>query len=143
MKQLTGIFMGLLVAAVVMAFGTGAVMAQEKAKAEKSKAAPVEEKTKAAKTKGQSATKVLFENDKFRVVETRAKPGEMNEMKERSDRVNYSFNAGKSRIHYPDGKTEEVEFKAGDVRFRKAGKSQSENIGKTETHNLVITTVKK
>jgi len=60
-------------------------------------------------------------------------------MKARSDRVIYSFNAGKSRIHYPDGKTEDVEFKAGEVRFRKADKSQSENIGKTETRNLVIT----
>ena len=60
-------------------------------------------------------------------------------MKARSDRVIYSFNAGKQRIRYSDGKTEEVEFKAGDLRFRKADKSQSENIGKTETHNLVIT----
>jgi hypothetical protein len=83
---------------------------------------------------------VLFENEKFRVVETRAKPGEKNEMKARSDRVIYSFNAGKSRVYYPDGKTEDVEFKAGEVRFRKADKSQSENnIGKTENRNLVIT----
>ena len=85
-------------------------------------------------------TKVLFENEKFRVVETRAKPGEKNEMKMRQDRVVYSFNPGKSRVHYPDGKTEDVSFKAGEVRFRKAEKSQSENTGKTENHNLVITT---
>ena len=89
--------------------------------------------------KGQSVTKVLLENEKYRVVQTRSKPGQKNEMKARSDRVIYSFNAGKSRIHYPDGKTEDVEFKAGEVRFRKADKSQSENIGKTETRNLVIT----
>ena len=134
MKHLTDIFMGLLVAMVMMAFTTEAVMAQEKAKAEKSKAAPAEEKMKA-----ETMTKVLFENDKFRVVETRAKPGQKNEMKARSDRVIYSFNAGKSRTHYADGKTEDSEFKAGEVRFRKAAKSQSENIGKTETRNLVIT----
>jgi hypothetical protein len=59
-------------------------------------------------------------------------------MKARSDRVIYSVNAGKQRVRWADGKTEEVEFKAGDVRFRKADTSQSENIGKTETHNLVI-----
>ena len=143
MKYFTRIFMGLLVATVMLALTSGTVMAQEKAKAEKSKAAPAEEKAKAEKTKGQSTTKVLFENEKYRVVETRSKPGQKNEMKARQDRVIYSFNAGKSRVHYPDGKTEDVSFKAGEVRFRKADKTQSENTGKTENHNLVIINVTK
>jgi hypothetical protein len=139
MKYLTGILMGLLVATLMLAFTAKTVIAQEKAKAEKAKPAPMEEKAKAEKTKGQSATKVLFENEKYRVVETRSKPGQKNEMKARQDRVIYSFNAGKGRVHYPDGKTEDVEYKAGEVRFRKAGTSQTENIGKAETRNLVIT----
>jgi hypothetical protein len=134
MNHLTGLITGLLLATLMLVFTAKTVMAQEKAKA-----APAEEKAKAEKTKGQSMTKVLLDNEKYRVVETRAKPGEKNEMKARSDRVIYSFNAGKSRVHHPDGKTEDVEFKAGEVRFRKADKTQSENIGKTETHNLVIT----
>ena len=121
----------------MLAFTTKTVIAQEKAKADKAKPAPADEKAKA-----ETATKVLFENEKFRVVETRAKPGQKNEMKERPDRVIYSFNAGKSRVHYPDGKTEEVEFKAGGVRYRKADKIQSENIGKTEARNLVISAKK-
>jgi uncharacterized protein (DUF2147 family) len=137
MKSWTSIFTVLLVAMVTLAFTARTVLAQEKAKAEKAKPAPAEQK--AEKTKGQSATKVLFENEKYRVVETRSQPGQKNEMKARSDRVIYSFNAGKSRVYYPDGKTEDVEFKAGEVRFRKADKSQSENIGKTENRNLVIT----
>ena len=131
MKSLMRVFIPLLIITVMLAFTTGAVVAQEKAK---------EEKSKAAKTRGESATKVLFENEKYRVVETRSKPGEMNEMKERKDRVIYSFNPGKSRVHYADGKTEDVSFKAGEVRFRKADKSQSENTGKTENRNLVVTT---
>jgi uncharacterized RmlC-like cupin family protein len=134
MKYLPQILTGFLVATWLSIFATGAVMAQEKAKA-----ATAAEKTKQEQTKGQSTTKVRLDNEKFRVVETWAKPGEKNEMKARSDRVIYSVNAGKQRIHYSDGKTEEVEFKAGDVRYRKAETSQSENIGKTETHNLVIT----
>lgn len=137
MRYLTGIFMGLLIATVMLAFTAQSVVAQEKAKADKAKPAPTEQKEKA--TKGQSATKVLFENEKYRVVETRSKPGQKNEMKARQDRVIYSFNAGKSRVHYPDGKTEDVEFKAGEVRFRKAGTSQTENTGKSENRNLVIT----
>jgi hypothetical protein len=137
MKSWTSLFTGFLIAIAMLAFTAGAVMAQEKAKAEKAKPGPAEQK--AEKTKGQSATKVLFENEKYRVVETRSKPGEKNEMKARQDRVIYSFNAGKSRVHYPDGKTEDVVFKAGEVRFRKAGTSQTENSGKTENRNLVIT----
>jgi len=139
MKYLPKVLTGFFVAMWVSTFATGAVRAQEKAKAEKAKSEATAEKTKQEQTKGQSTTKVRLDNDKFRVVETWAKPGEKNEMKARSDRVIYSFNAGKQRIRYSDGKTEEVEFKAGDVRFRKADKSQAENIGKTETHNLVIT----
>ena len=65
MKYFTRIFMGFLVATVMLAFTTKTVMAQEKAKA-----APAEEKAKAEKSKGQSTTKVLFENEKYRVVET-------------------------------------------------------------------------
>jgi hypothetical protein len=133
MKHLQ-ILTGLFIATWLSPCAIGAVMAQEKAKS-----ATAAEQTKQEQMKGQSTTKVRLDNEKFRVVETWAKPGEKNEMKARSDRVIYSFNSGKQRIRYSDGKTEEVEFKAGDVRYRKADKSQSENIGKTETHNLVIT----
>ena len=127
---------GFLVAVLLSVFATGTAMAQEKA--EKAKSTTGAEKTKQDQTKGQQTSKVRLDNEKFRVVETWAKPGEKNEMKARSDRVIYSVNAGKQRVRWGDGKTEEVEFKAGDVRFRKADTSQSENIGKTETHNLVI-----
>jgi uncharacterized protein (DUF2147 family) len=139
MKYLPKVLTGFFVATWLSTFAAGGVMAQEKANADKAKSETTAEKTKQEQTKGQSTTKVRLDNEKFRVVETWAKPGEKNEMKARSDRVIYSFNAGKQRIRYSDGKTEEVEFKAGDVRFRKADKSQAENIGKTETHNLVIT----
>ena len=127
---------GFFVAVLLSVFATGTAMAQEKA--EKAKSTTGAEKTKQDQTKGQQTSKVRLDNEKFRVVETWAKPGEKNEMKARSDRVIYSVNAGKQRVRWGDGKTEEVEFKAGDVRFRKADTSQSENIGKTETHNLVI-----
>jgi hypothetical protein len=127
---------GFFVAVLLSVFATGTAMAQETA--EKAKSTTGAEKTKQDQTKGQQTSKVRLDNEKFRVVETWAKPGEKNEMKARSDRVIYSVNAGKQRVRWADGKTEEVEFKAGDVRFRKADTSQSENIGKTETHNLVI-----
>ena len=132
MKYFTRIFMGLLVVTVMMAFSTGAVMAQEKAKAEKTKAAPAKE-TKAP------APIVLFENEKVRVTEGRIKPGEKNPMMMRSDRVNVAIKASKTRVHYPDGKTEDRDRKAGSVQFNKAGTSSTENIGKTETHSVIVT----
>ena len=113
-------------ATFLLSFTAMAVMAQEKAKAEKAKT------TQELKAKERGPAPVLFENDKVRVVDVRTKP------QERSDRVIYHFNAGKTRVHYPDGKTEEREFKAGSVEFRKRDTTSSENIGKAENHNLVI-----
>jgi hypothetical protein len=132
MKHLSHLLAGILVLTVMLAFATKAVLAQEKAKAEKPK---IEQETK---EKVRAPAPVLFENERVRVVETRTKPGEKNAMQDRPDRVTYRFNAGKQRVHYPDGKTEDSEFKAGSVVFRKRGTSSTENIGKTETHNLVI-----
>jgi len=121
-----------VVAILMFAFTTKAVMAQEKAKAEKEKTAPSKE------TKAQAAN-VLFENERVRVVQPQPlKPGEKNEMKMRSDRVNVAIKAGKVRVHYSDGKKEDFDLKPGSARFLKAGTTQTENIGKTETQSVVI-----
>lgn len=91
-----------------------------------------------AQEKGNQTTKLLVDNEKYRVNETRAKPGQKNSMTKRPDRIVVSFNAGKQRVTCADGKTEERELKAASVEFRKADHCQAENIGTTETHNLVI-----
>jgi hypothetical protein len=116
-KTLTHLFIGVLVATFMLATSTAA-LAQEK------KAEPA---------------KVLLENEKVRVVESRIKPGEKNEMKMRKDRVIVPLKAAKIRTHWADGKTEDSEYKVGEVIFRKQGKSQAENIGKTETRSIVVT----
>ena len=121
-----------MAAILMLAFSAKTGMAQEKAKAEKTKTAPAKE------TKAQAAN-VLFENERVRVVEPRPlKPGAKNEMKMRGDRVNVAIKAAKVRVHYSDGKKEDFDLKAGSVRFSKAGTTQTENIGKTETRNVVI-----
>jgi beta-alanine degradation protein BauB len=133
MKQLPlpRLLIGLLGATCMMSLAATVVMAQEKTKAEKAKTAPAKE------TKAQGAN-VLFEDERVRVVETRMKPGEKNEMKMRGDRVNVSINPAKQRVHYPDGKKEDFDLKAGSVRFNKAGTSSTENIGNTETHTVIV-----
>ena len=91
-----------------------------------------------AQEKGNQTTKLLVDNDKYRVNETRAKPGEKNNMSKRPDRVIVHLSAGKQKLTCTDGKSEEREFKPGTVEYRKADECQSVNIGTTETHNLVI-----
>ena len=132
MKHLNDIFMGLLVATVMLAFTTKAVMAQEKAKA-----APAQEKMKAELTKGANAT-VLLENDRVKVSEIRSKPGNKSEMKERPDRVRYVIKGGEFKVTYPDGKTADDKLKAGEAVFLKKDKSARENVGKTEAHWIGI-----
>lgn len=91
-----------------------------------------------APEKGTQKNQLLIDNDKYRVNETRGKPGERNNMRQRPDRIVVHLNAGKQRVTCSDGKTEERELKAGTVEFRKADTCQAVNIGSTETRNLVI-----
>src|SRR5215475_648818 len=107
MKYLPKVLTGFFVAMWLSTFAAGAVMAQEKTKAEKAK---TEQQLKA---KERAPAPVVFENDRVRVVESRTKPGERNPMQDRPDRVVYHFNNGKQRIHYPDGKTEDVRIQDG------------------------------
>ena len=124
-----------MVATLMLAFTTKAVMAQEKAQMEKAKAAPAEEKMKAEKAKkGEPTVKVLLENERVRVSEVWYKPGDKGEMKERPDIVVYYIKGGEFKRHYPDGKTEDYKRKAGEVSFRKKDKAATENVGKTEAH---------
>jgi len=128
-----------MAATLMLAFTITAVMAQEKAKAEKAKMAPAEEKMKAEKAKkGEPTTKVLLENERVRVSDTRYKPGDKGEMKERPDRVRYVIKGGEFKRHYPDGKTEDYKLKAGEAIFTKKNTNALENVGKTEAHWIGI-----
>jgi quercetin dioxygenase-like cupin family protein len=125
MKRL--VFMAGL-AILMFAFTTGAVMAQEKAKAEK------EEWPKP----GPNA-KVLLENEKVRVTENTYKPGEKNAMQKRGPSVVYVLEGGPTKIYYPDGKTEKGERKKGVATYTPAGDTKStENVGKTNQRFIVI-----
>ena len=124
-----------MVAIFTLAFTTKAVMAQEKGKMEKAKAAPAEEKMKGEKAKmGAPTTKVLLENERVRVSDTRFKPGDKSEMKERPDRVIYYIKGGEFKRYTPDGKTENYKRKNGEVAFTKKNTAALENVGKTEAH---------
>jgi mannose-6-phosphate isomerase-like protein (cupin superfamily) len=115
-------------AILMFAFTTGAVMAQEKAKAEK------EEWPKP----GPNA-KVLLENEKVRVTENTYKPGEKNAMQKRGPRVVYVLEGGPTKVYYEDGKTEKSERKKGAATYFPGGDTKStENVGKTNHRSLII-----
>ncbi|MBI3524474.1 MAG: cytoplasmic protein [Betaproteobacteria bacterium] len=83
-------------------------------------------------------TKVLFENDRVRVLETLTKPGEKLPMHSHLPRVNYFLNPLKERITYEGKQPQDFSWKAGEVAFSEAVKLEVVNIGTTEGHNIVV-----
>ena len=128
MKQLARFFMGILVAAFMLAGVTAnPAMAQEKAKAAKAE-------------KGKVAMTELAENDKARAFEVRYKPGDENPtIPSSSHRVVRALNGGTLMRTYADGKTEKVEWKTGETRIvGPAPQYTTKNVGKSEIVLYVV-----
>jgi hypothetical protein len=110
-----------LVSAAVVAFSLGSAIPA----LSQDKAAPKVE------------AKVLLENDKVRVVENHYKPGAENADVPRGARVVRAITSGTLQRIYPDGKKQDVQWKAGEVRFNPAAVGEvkqytTKNIGKGE-----------
>jgi mannose-6-phosphate isomerase-like protein (cupin superfamily) len=120
--------MGFLVAALILA-GTAVIpaVAQEKAQ---------EAKTE----KGKSVTKVVAENDKVRVWETRYKPGDVNAAPPASStRVLRVLKGGTLLWTYADGKTEKVQWRTGEVKILTPGPAfTTKNVGKSDIVFYVV-----
>jgi hypothetical protein len=84
------------------------------------------------KTNPTTVTKVL-ENERVDVVRMVSKPGDKGAMKQRPDRLIHVTRGAKVRFHYPDGKTEDIVWKTGDVVYQKSDNRRVENI---DTHEL-------
>jgi quercetin dioxygenase-like cupin family protein len=82
--------------------------------------------------------KVLLENDEVRVLEFTVKPGESTGMHSHPNYVIYFLADGKMQTTLPDGKSSESEVKAGDTRWSDAVTHNNKNVGKTESHAIVI-----
>ena len=121
MKTLTVISASLL----MLAFGGKAGIAQEKAKA--------------GKAAGGRTVTVFVSNDRVKVYEGRFSPGEKSpQMSKRPDRVEFAMTDGQMRHYYPDGKVEDVIWKAGEVKWSERATYQQENIGSTEFRIRVV-----
>ena len=118
MKKIIGLSIVSLLAPVLIV-AAGSAVAQDKAKAP------------------QAVQKKLIENDKVVVIETRYAPGAENSGVPRDARVVRALTTGTLVRTYPDGKTEKVEWKAGEAKFFPAlagavPQYTTKNVGKTK-----------
>lgn len=81
--------------------------------------------------------RVVFENDRVRVLEYRDRPGDKTSRHGHPDTVMYTLGAFRRRLTV-DGRQVEVELPAGQVRWVAAQEHAGENIGDTETHSIFI-----
>jgi quercetin dioxygenase-like cupin family protein len=114
-RQLTQIFAVFLLLSFA---GLGSALAQDKG-------------GMASAKKGEPVTKVLVDNDKVRVYESTFKPGDVSPNRARVARVVRYLNSGTLQRVYPDGKTEDRKFKAGDVVWIEPATYAVKNVGKT------------
>jgi len=90
-------------------------------------------------TAASNAYGLLLENDQVRVMEVRLNPGQKAPMHDHpNDHVVYVMKDATFNLSFPDGKNAEIELKSGNVLWLEAGPHETENIGKTAGHNLVI-----
>ena len=82
--------------------------------------------------------KLLLENDRIRVFDVRFKPGQKAVMHAHPDHVVYVLADGTLKLTLPDGKSQEIPLKAGEAMWIGAGPHATENVGRTEAHNLAI-----
>ncbi len=83
-------------------------------------------------------SKVLLENEKVRVIETRIAPGEKMPMHTHGAYVVYTMSPAKVRITLPDGSSREQELGKGHASYSGGVTHAIENIGSTEVQNLDI-----
>lgn len=85
------------------------------------------------------AYNMLLENKRVRVMEIRLKPGEKASMHNHpNDHVVYVLRDARVKLTFLGGKSNEDELKAGKIIWMEAGSHETENIGTTDMHNLVI-----
>jgi quercetin dioxygenase-like cupin family protein len=81
--------------------------------------------------------KVVFENDRVRVLEYRDRPGDRTSPHRHPDSVMFTLSTFERRLIH-DGKHRDVKLDSGRVNWLAAQEHSGENIGSTETHVLFV-----
>ena len=82
--------------------------------------------------------KVLVDNDRVRVLESRMKPGEKTTMHSHPAVVAYAVTDGKYKFTSPDGQSMEFELKAGQAMYMDSVEHATENVGAAEGCAILI-----
>lgn len=82
--------------------------------------------------------KVVLENDRVRVLDTRTKPGGTSQLHHHPDMVGYAVTDCAWYLTSPEGETVRVELKAGETFFLDAVDHSAKDIGTTGSHAILI-----
>ena len=82
--------------------------------------------------------KVIFENDRVRVLEYRDEPGARTSPHEHPDSVMVTLSGFDRRLVAADGQSRDVTLEPGQVRWLDAQTHSGENIGETPTYVLFV-----
>ena len=82
--------------------------------------------------------KVLFENERVRLLEYRDQPGNKTAMHSHPDVLAYAISGGKFKFTLANGESFEAALGAGESMFNEAHEHSMENIGETAAHVLLV-----
>lgn len=82
--------------------------------------------------------RVIFENERVRVLEYRDEPGQKTSPHEHPDSVMYTLSSFDRRLIGASGESREVRLERGEVRWLSAQTHSGENVGETPTHVLFV-----
>jgi quercetin dioxygenase-like cupin family protein len=82
--------------------------------------------------------RVVFENDRVRVLEYVDKPGDRTTPHEHPDSVMHTLSTFRRRLYAADGESRDVEIRAGTTGWLPAQRHSGHNIGDTDTHVIFV-----
>jgi hypothetical protein len=82
--------------------------------------------------------KVVFENERVRVLEYRDRPGDKTVHHEHPDSVMYTLSTFRRRLYAANGESRDVEIEAGTTGWLPAQQHAGHNIGETDTHVIFV-----
>ena len=91
-----------------------------------------------AATATPKVVKVVFENDRVRVLDFLSEPGDKEGLHSHPAFVVYVVSGGTLRIQSPEGRSDDVVFHEGDIKWRDPVTHTTENIGKTPLHAIIV-----
>jgi quercetin dioxygenase-like cupin family protein len=82
--------------------------------------------------------KVLFENERVRLLDVRMKPGDESSQHSHPDYLLYALEGGQVKLTDASGQSAEVDIHAGDTMWREAEEHSALNVGSTDIRALFV-----